>query len=119
MRQTQTHQRILDLLKPHTLLTAHELCQSLEDLNRATIYRNLASLVKSGAIRELSIHKAVTSYERVITNDEHLHLICDQCHQVEAIHLDSKKLVKLLPKNIHISDIEINIKGQCSHCKQS
>ena len=119
IRNTKQRQDILKIFQDGSLLTASEISTVLPTLNRATVYRTINRLVKDGVLREVSIHKGVMSYELRDAEDHHQHFICQDCHTVLPIEVDEDKLSRLLPKHIHFSEIELNLKGQCDDCTQT
>jgi Fe2+ or Zn2+ uptake regulation protein len=115
MRKSKYSEKIEEVLKKGVLLTAQQIHEELNDIDLATVYRNLQKLVKDGHIRELSIKKGESIYEYV--KDEHQHALCNVCGKVYHVEVDQKKLLSALNlKNFVLEGIEINIKG---HCKKS
>lgn len=115
MKHSKKRDLIISLFKDGTLLTANEVSGILPNIDRVTVYRNLAMLVQLGILREVNIRKGISSFE--LNTDNHQHLICDKCKKIVHVSLDTNKLRDILPKNILFNNIEINLKGICSDCK--
>jgi Fur family transcriptional regulator, ferric uptake regulator len=70
----------------HYHFEADELCFRLKQdgvkTSRATVYRTLDLLVKSGLVRRVHLGEDHYHYERVTGNSHHDHLICTTCGTV-------------------------------------
>lgn len=117
IRKSSKREQILGIFLTHELLTAHEVCERLPDVDRATIYRNIALFIEEGILRELKIKKGTSSYELARKNDFHQHFVCKICDNVAPVDIDVRKLEELLPKNMHVEDLELYVKGICTNCK--
>lgn len=116
MKNSQKREKILEIFKNGDLLTANEVTQKLPDIDRATIYRNIALFVEQGILREVNVKKGVSSYEINLEHDYHQHFICQNCEKVIPVDIDAEQLKKLLPLNLDIKDFELNLKGKCGEC---
>ncbi len=81
-------------------------------LSLATIYKNILLMVQHGVIVEIPISGEKSKYE--IKKDEHIHLICKSCGNIEDRELSSC--------NIDIEDFniifkQINLYGLCRNCQ--
>ena len=93
-----------------------------EDLDRATIYRNLLSLTEAGLLVRTQLGDNVWRFELrgsgKALHPEHPHFVCTQCGVVTCL---SQVRVKLSPapgstKSVVSSIAEIVLKGQCTQC---
>jgi Fur family transcriptional regulator, peroxide stress response regulator len=58
--------------------------KKIPNISKGTIYRNLAILVKTGAISELNLNGTITRYE--IKQTQHYHFRCEKCGRVFDIN---------------------------------
>src|SRR5438445_6506121 len=63
-----------------------EMKQSRVKISRATIYRTLELLVKSGMVRRVHLGEDHYHYEHISGNSHHDHLICTTCGAVIEFH---------------------------------
>lgn len=117
MKKSHKRDQILSILENGDLLTAHEISQKLPEIDRATVYRNIALFVKQGILREVNVKKGVSSYEINKEHDYHQHFICGNCEKVIPIDIDLEKIKKIIPLGLNVKNIELNLKGTCSDCK--
>ena len=64
--------------------SAEELCSSIPEVGRATVYRTLASLQQNGVICRLMIKGRAPRYLLGGTQHHH-HMVCNQCGSVRDI----------------------------------
>jgi len=64
--------------------SAEELCRSIPQVGRATVYRTLASLQQDGVICRLMINGRAPRYLLGGTQHHH-HMVCNQCGSVQDI----------------------------------
>lgn len=92
-RQTILHQVFSD----HDHFEADDLLiavrQRSKKVSKATIYRTLSHLVKSGLLREAVFGEKHTHYEHVYRHKHHEHLVCLSCNKI--IEFSSDKLEKI------------------------
>lgn len=119
MKNSLKREKILDIFKNRDLLTANQVAQKLSEIDRATVYRNIALFVKQGVLREVNVKKGVSCYEINVEHDYHQHFICQECEKVIPVEINTDELKKLLPSNLDIADYELNLKGKCKECKQN
>ena len=68
-----------------------------KDVSRATVYRTMPLLVKSGLIKQSLRCQAKDQYETVSGDENHLHLVCDECGKIIEINCsDLEKKLKSL-----------------------
>jgi len=91
-------------------------------VSKATIYRSLALLVKSGLLREVISGERHTHYEHVHEHEHHDHLVCNNCGKI--IEFFDKRIEKLqeevCKKNSFMAESHrMQIQGLCENCTNS
>lgn len=95
-------------------------------VSQATVYRNLAELVKDGTLRKyISENTKRACYQYVDNVKEclkHYHLICDDCGKI--IHFEGNEFNQLKDKVLSQNSFEINLQkvvlyGKCEKCKEN
>lgn len=90
-------------------------------LSRATIYRTLPLLVKSGLIREVQFGENHAHYEHTLGHKHHDHLICVQCGKVVEFFDESIEQLQNDVCEKHGFQVQahnLEIKGYCSQCRK-
>lgn len=96
------------------------------EVSQATVYRNLAELVKEGTLRKyISENTKGACYQYVDNVEaclEHYHLICDDCGKI--IHFEGNVFNLLKDKVLNQNNFEINLQkvvlyGKCEKCKEN
>ncbi len=117
-----TEQRLVILRELAALRspTSHgELTERLaaEDLDRATVYRNLVSLANEGVLVKTQLGDAVWRFQLLRTgapdHGAHPHFVCTDCGAIECLSTGAVKLGKELMGN---TVSEVQVKGQCESC---
>lgn len=86
-----------------------------------TVYTTLSTLEQSGLIQRLHVGSNIAHYDA--NTAPHVHLQCETCGRVEDYHHDcGVDLSKIgqeigLQAGFVIDKVELNLYGQCSHCK--
>jgi Fur family ferric uptake transcriptional regulator len=91
-------------------------------ISRATIYRTLSLLVKSGLIEEIFRCLDKTSYEHIFGYPHHDHMLCIKCGKVIEFREDKiEKLQKAVCERYNFKSVEhrLVIKGYCRECAKS
>lgn len=117
MRNSKKRNKIISFFSKGDLLTAAEVSRRLKDVDRATVYRNLALLTSEGILREVNLKKGISSYEINKEGDHHQHFICDNCEKVIPVDVDINVISKIVPAGVELDDFELNLKGKCTDCK--
>jgi len=92
-----------------------------KQISRATIYRTLSLLVKSGLVKELFRCQEKTSFEHVFGHKHHDHMLCLNCNRIIEFREEKiEKLQKEICKKYNFTPIEhrLTIKGYCKKCSQ-
>jgi len=93
-------------------LSAQQIQRALPHINLVKIYRNLEHFVVAGTIKKLNFPGTEAAYE--YQQHHHHHVICDECHAIQHIDIDEKKLKEVLGlTNFTVHDIDIVVHGQC------
>lgn len=95
-------------------------------VSQATVYRNLAELVKEGVLRKyISENTKGACYQYVDNANkciQHYHLICDECGKI--IHFEGSEFEQLKYKVLSENKFELNLQkivlyGKCEKCKEN
>lgn len=105
-------EKILNILKKHHLLSIADIHDNLSGANFSTIFRNVEILKTEGLIKQIVKDKDTVLYEYVGEGHAHDHFICDDCGDVQSIHVDQKALhIKGKGK---VKDVTVH--GVCDEC---
>ncbi|MFS8130444.1 MAG: Fur family transcriptional regulator [Candidatus Dojkabacteria bacterium] len=115
MKNSKKRNKILELFSKGYLLTASEVVEKVNNVDRATIYRNLTRFVEQGLLREVNVRKGISSYE--LNTDHHQHFICSNCEKVVPVEVDASILKEIIPNGVKLEDFELNLRGKCEDCK--
>ncbi|MBM3241442.1 transcriptional repressor [Candidatus Poribacteria bacterium] len=97
-----------------------KLWQQGDRVSKATIYRTLPLLVKSGLLREVVFGEKHAHYEHVYGHQHHEHLVCINCGKI--IEVSSELLENLQTEICEQHDFEaishkFEITGYCKDCR--
>ncbi|MEN9337704.1 MAG: hypothetical protein RIQ41_18 [Candidatus Parcubacteria bacterium] len=103
--------------------TVYELVETLrkkENIDQATVYRNLSSLHEAGLLRRLDFNHGHAHYELETGRASH-QLVCGNCEtieKIEGISIDDvvKKMLKKSKKFKHTTTHSMEIYGLCKSC---
>jgi Fe2+ or Zn2+ uptake regulation protein len=105
-------EKIIQILKKNHLLSITDIHDKLPDANFSTIFRNVEILKTEGLVKQIVKDKDTVLYEYVDGGHAHDHFVCDDCGDVQAIHVDKKAL--------HIKGkgkaIDVTVHGICGDC---
>lgn len=94
-----------------------------ERIGKATIYRTLEMLVRSGLVAERDFEDGFKRYEHLFGRaPAHGHLVCSECGKVEEIH--SRELISL-PETVakqqgfQAARYRLEIYGLCADCQSA
>lgn len=118
MKYTQKREKIIEIFRNGSLLTANEVYNQLSGVDRATVYRNLDLLTKEGILRKVNVKEGISSYEINHADDNHQHFICTKCDKILPVEVNTEIIHKILPKGIEFEDFELNVKGKCGDCQK-
>jgi len=110
------------LLLNNKIMSAKELQESI-NVDKATIYRNLKSLLKKGIIREIKNIDGISFYEIdcKIHNPIHPHFECILCKKIYCLSPLAAEDILALSNytDFKIEKIDIKFKGICNECKKN
>ncbi len=91
-----------------------------KNISRASVYRTLDLLVKSGLVHTLELGNSKKAYEHVAGHKHHDHLICLECGQ--TIEFDDSFIEMLQEKvcdrlNFQAQRHSLRIFGKCEKCR--
>ena len=124
LKFTAERQAILDrVFENHNHFEADELLVDLRlndmKISKATIYRTLALLVKSGLLREVIFGERHAHYEHVYGHEHHDHLVCNNCGKIIEFteHRIEKLQDEVCKKNKFMAESHrLQIQGLCEDC---
>lgn len=104
-------------------VTVYELVDALrkkDNIDQATVYRNLSSLHGAGLLRRLDFNHGHAHYELETGRASH-QLVCSNCEtieKIEGISIDDtvKKMLKKSKKFKHTTTHSMEIYGLCKAC---
>lgn len=111
------------LSKVKNPVTVYELVDALrkkENIDQATVYRNLSSLHEAGLLRRLDFNHGHAHYELETGRASH-QLVCSNCEtieKIEGISIDDtvKKMLKKSKKFKYTTTHSMEIYGLCKSC---
>jgi Fur family peroxide stress response transcriptional regulator len=89
------------------------------DISRATVHRNLETLVSLGLITKTCHPGNVIRYDAC--TESHHHLICLRCDKIVDLHdnnLNSLQLPDTSAYQFEVSDFHVQIRGLCNECRE-
>ena len=125
LRKTPARVEILELYAdtPHAM-SHGDVERELNQMDRVTIYRTLATFEEKGIIHRAYDGGGVIKYALCSSgcsahqhHDEHLHFSCHQCgntYCIEGYHVPEVKT----PEGYQIDNVFLFAKGICKSCKQ-
>jgi Fur family transcriptional regulator, ferric uptake regulator len=116
---------VREIFSIHYHFEADELLFKMKEksvkISRATVYRTLELLVKSGMVRRVHLGEDHYHYEHVTGNSHHDHLICTACGGVIEFHdelLEQRQLEICEKKKFTPTFHNLQILGICDSCKR-
>jgi Fe2+ or Zn2+ uptake regulation protein len=106
--------------QPVTVYGLVEILRKKENIDQATVYRNLSSLHEAGLLRRLDFNHGHAHYELETGRASH-QLVCHSCEtieKIEGISVDDaiKKMLKKSKKFKNATTHSIEIYGTCKNC---
>jgi Fur family ferric uptake transcriptional regulator len=125
LRATAPRLAVLGLLRRASLPLSHpDVVGALADhtWDRATLYRNLTDLVRTGLARRTDLGDRVWRFEATgrAPAHRHPHFVCHDCGSVQCldgveVHLPGGAA---MPTALHDPDVEVQFKGRCDQCRE-
>src|SRR5712691_1645604 len=116
---------VREIFATHYHFEADELLFKMKEkslkISRATIYRTLELLVKSGMVRRVHLGEDHYHYECVTGNSHHDHLICTTCGTVIEFHdpiLEERQIEICQRKKFTPTFHNLQILGLCDSCRR-
>jgi Fur family ferric uptake transcriptional regulator len=116
---------VREIFSIHYHFEADELLFKMKQKNvknsRATVYRTLELLVKSGLVRRVHLGEDHYHYEHVSGNSHHDHLICTACGGVIEFHdevLEARQREICEKKKFTPTFHNLQILGLCDSCRR-
>lgn len=108
--QLQDHPTAEDVYK--------QILLSYPGISKATVYRNLGTLVEDGTILKLSVPCSADKYDR--TTRAHYHAICNVCGKFVDLKTENPPHINIedsTAEDFKIEECVILFKGTCRDCK--
>lgn len=125
LKFTPQRKAILEtVFSTHRHFDAEELVEMLKErkkkISRATVYRTLDLMVKSGLVRAMELGEARRMYEHIVGHRHHDHLICTECGR--TIEFDDGFIEFLQQRvcdrlNFRADTHSLRIFGRCEKCR--
>ena len=116
---------VREIFSTHYHFEADELLGKMKEkdvkISRATVYRTLELLVKSGMVRRVHLGEDHYHYEHVSGNSHHDHLICTTCGGVIEFHdeeLERLQMAICERKKFTPTFHNLQILGICDKCNR-
>ena len=116
---------VSEICATHYHFEADELLFRLKEksvkISRATVYRTLELLVKSGMVRRVHLGEDHYHYEHVSKNSHHDHLVCTTCGGVIEFHdpaLEARQLEICGKHRFTPTFHNLQILGICGDCRR-
>jgi Fur family ferric uptake transcriptional regulator len=116
---------VREIFSTHYHFEADELLFRMKEKNlkisRATVYRTLELLVKSGMVRRVHLGENHYHYEHVSGDSHHDHLVCTICGNVIEFHdeeLERRQLAICEKKKFTPTFHNLQILGICDTCRR-
>ena len=116
---------VREIFSIHYHFEADELLFKMKEkavkISRATVYRTLELLVKSGMVRRVHLGEDHYHYEHVTGNSHHDHLICTTCGGVIEFHdevLEARQREICEKKKFTPTFHNLQILGVCDSCRK-
>src|SRR4029079_18999190 len=116
---------VREIFSTHYHFEADELLFKMKQggakISRATVYRTLELLVKSGLVRRVHLGEDHYHYEHVAGNSHHDHLICTTCGGVIEFHdeqMEKRQLEVCAKKKFTPTFHNLQILGVCDSCRR-
>jgi Fur family ferric uptake transcriptional regulator len=122
---TERSALVREIFSTHYHFEADELLFKMKQksvkISRATVYRTLELLVKSGLVRRVHLGEDHYHYEHVSGNSHHDHLICTACGGVIEFHdelLEQRQREICEKKKFTPTFHNLQILGICDACRR-
>jgi Fe2+ or Zn2+ uptake regulation protein len=92
--------------------------RELPHISLGTVYRNLQKLVSDGKLQVLTLGRS-QHFDPLVA--QHQHFICEQCHQVYDVLLDSDERffpAKLFHEGFTVTSHRTAFYGRCKRCAE-
>lgn len=117
---------VREIFAQHYHFEADELLVRMREkrlkISRATVYRTLELLVRSGMVRRVHLGEDHYHYERVTENSHHDHLICITCGGVIEFHdpeLEERQRRICARRGFTPTYHNLQILGVCIRCRRN
>lgn len=94
-----------------------QMLHKFNSISLATIYKNINLMLENSFIQEVKIPNEKSYYE--LSKEEHSHLVCRECGNVEDISLDLSVITETLSResSFKVEKADLVISGICHNCR--
>jgi Fur family ferric uptake transcriptional regulator len=123
LKVTSARLDLLDILKhAKKPLSIKEIAKHMgqNNVDLVTLYRNIQSLQKLGAVKQINL-KDKQAYYELADGAHHHHIICTSCGRIADIKISEMPLNKTFLKNhgfAEVTDHSLEFFGICNKCKK-
>ena len=118
-RLTEPRRRVADsIVQQDEAFTAEDLCGSMPDVGRATVYRTIKLLVECGALCKLAMPDGAPKYSLARVGHHH-HAVCVRCGKVSDFRDSTvERMLRSLNKEVdgEIVGHRMEVYIDCSDC---
>lgn len=119
MKKTRQKQVVLDIINnSYEHLTAYGVYEKarlkIPNISLGTVYRNLNTFVEEQIIKKIVVDGESDRFDRL---SEHVHFICNYCHQIVDI-FDYKIDKRNIILGNKVMNYEIILRGICQKCQE-
>ncbi len=126
LRMTAVRKLLIDILvTTKQPLSVAEIISALtkkgRSVNKTTVYREVESLLKVGAIRDVNLMDGQMRYELRHAAEDHPHIVCTACEKIQCLPIpeEIENLHQRITKKIgfEVTGHVLEFFGVCSDCR--
>ncbi len=126
LRATPARLGVLEVLRAQSAPMSHSEVASLlsgRGWDRATVFRNLITLVEAGFVRRTDLGDHVWRFEALGEGDdephEHAHFLCTGCGEVSCMPGLELRLPRgiQVPHSVRAQAVDVKLQGLCDACR--
>jgi len=122
-RVTEPRKAILGILsREHGPFTAEELHKRMkrDTCDLVTIYRSLAVMEESGAVRRCDFGDAAYRYEINTGDHHHHHIVCRSCHEAKTLDMCVADGLERMARQLGYTKVThlLEVFGVCPQCQE-
>lgn len=121
LKATPQRLAMLELISTYGHINIDKLYEDVkvrfDSISQATIYKNIKAMTKSMILFEVKLPNKKSVYE--IVKENHSHLLCTECGEVEDIFIDTNKIIDDISSKhtFKIEQSDVVFSGSCGSCQ--